>query len=72
MFNDEAYKKAKYFDVGDYNSAVNFVYKQIKFMFNNSLKKEQQFKFNIYQSLTDLKKIQEDASMWSRFKSTGK
>lgn len=63
MFDDEAYKKAKYFDAGDYNSAVNFVYKQIKFMFNNSLKKEQQFKFNIYQSLTDLKKIQEDASM---------
>ena len=33
VFDDFAFDKAKYFNCDDYDSAVNYVYKQIKYLF---------------------------------------
>ena len=61
MFDDDAYNKAKYFKYDDYDSAVDYVYKQIKYIFKDSFNKH--FKFDTYQSMDRIRKIQEDASI---------
>ena len=60
MFDDDAYNKAKYFRYDDYDSAVDYVYKQIKYIFKDSLNKH--FKFDTYQSMERIRRIQIDAS----------
>ena len=35
MFNEERFKSAKYFKSEDYDSAVEYVYKQLKYMFKD-------------------------------------
>ncbi len=61
MFDDESFEKAKYFNFGDYDSAVDFVYKQIKYMFKDKLNKEKHFKFDTYKSIDDIRRIKDDA-----------
>lgn len=62
MFDDISFNNAKYFEYEDYDSAVDFVYKQIKYMFKDKLSKEKHFKFDTYKSMEDIRKIKEDAS----------
>jgi len=62
MFDDEAYSKAKYFKCDDYDSAVDHVYKQIKYLFKDDLNYERHFKFDTYKSMEDLRRIELDAS----------
>lgn len=62
MFDDIAFNNAKYFECEDYDSAVDFVYKQIKYMFKDKLNKEKHFKFDTYKSMEDIRKLKEDVS----------
>ena len=62
MFDDVSFNKAKYFEYGDYDSAVDFVYKQIKYMFKDKLNKEKHFEFNMYKSIEDIRELKENAS----------
>ena len=64
MFDDEAYNSAKYFEYKDYDSAVNFVNKQIKYMFKDKKKKKKHFKFDCYYNINDIQRIKEDAEMF--------
>ncbi len=59
MFSDDAYKKAKYFSYNDYDSAINYVYKQIKYMFD--ITKNIHYSFNSYKSIEDIQRIELDA-----------
>lgn len=61
IFSDDVFRRAKYFKQDDYDSAVDYAYKQIKLMFKNYLKKEKHFKFDVYKSLEDIRRIQIDA-----------
>ena len=64
MFDDEAYNSAKYFEYKDYDSAVDFVYKQIKYMFKDKMNREKHFKFDCYYNINDIQRIKEDAEMF--------
>lgn len=61
MYNENIRNKVKYFKKDDYDSAVNYVYKQIKYIFRNSMTKEHHFKFDINKSISDIRKIKETA-----------
>lgn len=61
VFSEDAYNRAHYFKCDDYDSAVNFVYKQLKYMFKDKLNVERHFKFDTYKGIDDLRRIQEDA-----------
>lgn len=60
MFDDEAFKTAKYFKYNDYDSAVNYIYKHIKLMFKDKIEYLKDIKFNTYYSLEDMKRISND------------
>lgn len=61
MFDEESYKKAHYFTYDDYDSAIDFVYRQIKYMFKDRLHYQKHFNFDTYKSMDDLRRIQLDA-----------
>lgn len=61
MFDDEAYSNAKYFKHQDYDSAVDYVYKQMKYLFKDDLNYERHFRFDTNKSIEDLRKIEIDA-----------
>lgn len=61
MFDEKAYENAKYFSYNKYDSAVSYVYQHIKYMFKDLLKTEKHFKFDIYKSINQIRKIFEDA-----------
>lgn len=63
LFNDNLLRNAKYFNCEDYNSAVNFVYKQIKYLFKDKMVIEKHYKFDLYRSIDALRRIKDDASM---------
>lgn len=62
MFDDISFNKAKYFEYEDYDSAVDFVYKQIKYMFKDKLSKGKHFKFDTYKNIEDIRKLKENVS----------
>lgn len=57
MFDDKAYKSAKTFNKGDYDSAVNYAYNVIKKNYNQHFKEEYTSKFKMHKCLADLQKI---------------
>lgn len=64
MFDDKSYNHAKYFECNDYNTAIDYVYKQIKYMFKDKINKGKHFKFDFYKSIEDLQTIKDDVSMF--------
>lgn len=62
MFDDKAWQSAKYFNVGDYNSAVNYTYNVIKKQFNKNFLEEYTTKFKMHKCLNDLQHIAIDSS----------
>lgn len=60
MFDDEAYKRAKYFKYSDYDSAVSFVFKQIKYMFKDKLSIDRHFKFDCNYNVDTIQRIKVD------------
>ena len=61
MFNDNAWKSAKYFKYDEYDKAVNHVYNIIKKQFNKFFLEEYNAKFKMHKCLADLQHIQVDA-----------
>lgn len=61
MFDDKAYRCAKYFDSDDFNSATDYALKAIKMNYPKHLNTNYNYKFNCYKSLSDLEKIVADA-----------
>ncbi len=61
MFSEDAYNNAKYFSYDDYDSAVNYVYKQLKYIFKENINVEHHYKFDTYKGIEDLRRICEDA-----------
>lgn len=57
MFNDKAWKSAKYFNVGNYDQAVNYTYNIIKKQFDRNFKEECNTKFKMHMCLADLQRI---------------
>ena len=62
MFDDEAYNSAKYFEYKDYASAVDFVYKQIKYIFKNKMNKDRHFKYDCNYDIDTIQSIKVDES----------
>lgn len=62
MFDDEAYNRAKYFEYKDYASAVDFVYKQIKYIFKNKMNKDRHFKYDCNYDIDTIQSIKVDES----------
>ncbi len=62
MFDDEAYKRTKYFKNNNYDLAVEWVYKQLRYMFKEKFNEEKHFKFDINKSMEDIRRIQMEAS----------
>ena len=63
MFNEEKFKSAKYFKSEEYDSAVDYVYKQLKYMFKDLMFLEKHFSFDINYSLDVIRRIKEDEKM---------
>ena len=61
MFNDEAWKNAKYFKNGDYDIAVNHTYNIIKKQFSKYFLQEYNSKFQMHKCILDLQHIKLDA-----------
>ncbi len=61
MFDDKAWESAKYFTVGDYNSAVDYTYSIIKKNFSKHFLEEYNTKFKMHKCLADLQRIESDA-----------
>ena len=61
MFDDRAYKHAKYFRNNDFDSATEYALKVIKMNYPKYLNINYNYKFNCNKSLSDLKKIIVDA-----------
>ena len=61
LFSDEAFKEARYFKCDDYNSAVDYVYQQIKYMYKDEIVKESHIKYDRFYTMAELKKICADA-----------
>ena len=57
MFDDKAYKCAKYFNYDDYDKSTNYVLNVIKKSFPEYLNQSYSYKFNCNKSLSDLEKI---------------
>lgn len=62
MFNDIAWKSAKYFKYNEYDKAVNYTFNIIKKQFNKHFLEEYNSKFQMHKCLSDLQHIQADAS----------
>lgn len=62
MFDDTAYKSAKYFSSGDYSSAVNHTYNVIKKQFYKNFLESYNIKFQMHKCLADLQHIESDVS----------
>lgn len=62
MFDDVAYKTARYFKANDYYSATNYVFNIIRKQFNKSFLQEYNNKFKMHKCLADLQRIEMDAS----------
>ena len=60
-FNSDASKRMKYFDINDFDLAVDYVYKQIKYYFKDQLNQELHIKYDVYKSIDDIRRIQLDA-----------
>lgn len=63
MFNEEKFKSAKYFKCDDYDSAVEYVYKQVKYIFRDLVSLEKYYSFDINYSLDVIQRIKEDEKM---------
>ena len=61
MFDDKAFKSAKYFRCDDYQSATDYTLNVLKKVFPKHLNQNYNFKFNCYRNLSDLEKIINDA-----------
>lgn len=61
MFDDKAYRCAKYFNCGDYDKATNYTLNVIKMNFPKYINQSYNYKFNCYRSISDLEKIINDA-----------
>lgn len=61
MFDDKAYKCARYFRCNDYNSASDYTLKVLKMNYPKYLNPNYNYKFNCNRSLSDLEKIIADA-----------
>ena len=61
MFNDVAWKSAKYFKCGEYDKAVNYTYNVIKKQFYKNFLEVYNAKFQMHKCLADLQHIQTDA-----------
>ncbi len=61
MFNDVAWKSAKYFKCGEYDKAVNYTYNVIKKQFYKNFLEVYNSKFQMHKCLADLQHIQTDA-----------
>lgn len=61
MFDDDTYQKAHYFHYHDYDSAVDYVYKQLRTLFKDDLKFESHIKFDCYYGIDDIRRIYVDA-----------
>lgn len=61
MFDDKAYRKAKYFKCDDYDSATDYTLNVIKKNFPKHLDQNYNYKFNCNKSLSDLERIMTDA-----------
>lgn len=61
MFDDIAYKYAKYFKNEDYDSAVEYTMKVLKKIFPKHIKQTYNYKFNCNRNLSDLEEIIKDA-----------
>lgn len=62
MFDDKAWKSAKYFGVGNYDKAVNYTYNVIKKQFDKNFKEEYNTKFKMHKCLADLQRIALDSN----------
>lgn len=62
MFDDKAWKSAKYFKADDYDSAINYTYNIIKKQFSKNFMVEYNTKFKMYKCIADLQKIALDSS----------
>lgn len=61
MFDDKAYKCAKYFNYDDCDKATNYTLNVIKKNFPKYLNQSYNYKFNCNKSLSDLEKIIDDS-----------
>ena len=61
MFNDIAWKSARYFKCGEYDKAVNHTYNIIKKQFHKNFLEEYNTKFQMHKCLADIQHIQNDA-----------
>ena len=57
-FDDITYDNAKYFSSDDYDSAIDYVYKYIRYIFKNQMHINKHYKFETYKSIDDIKKLQ--------------
>lgn len=62
MFDDKAYRCAKYFNCGDYDKATNYALNVIKLNFPKYLNQNYSYKFGCHRNISDLEKIIEDAA----------
>jgi len=53
MFDDIAYENCKYFNYEDYDSVVNHIYKQIKFIFKDKIDTTFHYKFDTHKSMDE-------------------
>ncbi len=61
MFNDIAWKSAKYFKYEDYNSAVNYAFNVIKKSFSKHFTEDYVVRFKMHKNLNEIKRISLDA-----------
>lgn len=61
LFDEESWNKRKLFSSNDYDSAIEYVYNQLKYTYDNELLKNNSYKFNINKSMNDIRKICYDA-----------
>lgn len=59
MWSGKVWENAKYFDVDDYDSAVNYAYNVIKLNFKDKMK-EVNFKFELFKSMEDIERYDID------------
>ena len=61
MFNDVAWKSAKYFKCDDYDVAVDYVFKKLKYIFKDKIFKGNHYKFKSNYNIEDIRRIEIDA-----------
>lgn len=61
MFDDKAWKSARYFNADDYDTAVNFTYNIIKKQFSKNFTEKYESKFEMHKCIVDLQRIIEDS-----------